>query len=251
MDFTWRIFSAFLCAVSITAHAQNCASDRAGEGARIAYVYDGDTVKLNDDRRVRLIGIDTPEISHNGAPSQPFAEQASHALSKLLAANPRVRLRLDADHRDKYYRLLAHLFLQDGRSVEAWLLERGLGTVLVIPPNVWNLTCYQAAERRARSAHLGIWSLPSYQPADTGQLTAGIQGFRLVKGRVVRVGKSRKSIWLNLTGNVALRIDREDLRYFQDQNLEQMEGRQVIARGWLYPRKQGWTMRIRHPAALE
>lgn len=169
----------------------------------------------------------------------------------MLATSPNLRLRLDAELHDKYRRLLAHLYLDNGASVEAILLEKGLATALVIPPNIWNLACYQAAEQRARAAHLGIWALPAYQPVDAAVLPTKVEGFRIIKGRVERVGQSRKSIWLNLNGNVSLRIDRADLSYFKEYDLERMKNRQVLARGWLHPQKLGLVMHIRHPVALE
>lgn len=217
----------------------------------ISQVYDGDTVKLSDGRKLRLIGIDAPEIGQGKRPPQALAITATQALRKLLATSPNLRLRFDAELKDKYRRQLAHLYLQNGTSVEATLLEQGLATALTVPPNTWNLTCYQAAEQRARSARRGIWALSAYQPVDTAALPARAEGFRLIKGRVERVGKSRKSIWLNLDGNVSLRIDREDLPYFKGYDLEQMKNRRVLARGWLHPQKRGSMMRIRHPAALE
>jgi endonuclease YncB( thermonuclease family) len=239
------------CAAPLAAYGQSCAPDRTDEQVQVGQVYDGDTVKLRDGRKLRLIGIDTPEIGQGNRPAQPLAVTATQTLRKLLATSPNLGLRHDAEPEDRYQRLLAHLYLQNGISVEATLLEKGLATVLTVPPNIWNLACYQAAEQRARNARRGIWSLPAYQPVDASILPAKVDGFRLVKGRVVRVSKSRKSIWLNLDGNVSLRIDRADLPYFKGYDLDRMANRQVVARGWLHPQPRGSMMRIRHPAALE
>jgi micrococcal nuclease len=51
---------------------------------------------------------------------------------------------------------------------------------------------------------------------------------------VARVGQSQCCIWLDLEGNVALRVDREDLDYFARQNFYALQGKQITARGWLY-----------------
>ncbi|MCK4951670.1 MAG: nuclease, partial [Gammaproteobacteria bacterium] len=77
------------------------------------------------------------------------------------------------------------------------------------------------------------------------------RGFRLIRGKVVRIGHSKKSVWLNLTGKMALRIDRKDLSYFQQMNPETLIGKTIISRGWLYSYKGELRMQIRHPAALE
>ena len=49
----------------------------------------------------------------------------------------------------------------------------------------------QDVEQRARAAHLGIWALPAYQPVDAAVLPTKVEGFRIIKGRVERVGQSR------------------------------------------------------------
>lgn len=246
-----HMFAVLLCALCWGAPAEGCSPDRIDEQVRVDHIYDGDTVKLIDGRRLRLIGIDTPEIGRDGEPSEPFAKEAHEALRELLKGNETLHLRLGKERKDRYGRLLAHLFLEDNTSVEAWLLEQGLARWLMVPPNDWNLACYQAAEQRARSRKLGIWSLPNHQVVTSGALPAKARGFHLIKGRVLFVGESRHAIWLNLPGDVGLRIDRDDLSYFRDQKLERMEGQFITARGWLQPRERGFTMDIRHPAALE
>ncbi len=232
--------------------APQCPPDRIDAQARVKHVLDGDTIELDDGRRLRLIGLNTPEIGHDGAPSEPFAIEARDHLQRLLAGHGnRIALRYDRERTDNYQRTLAHLFLADGTSITAELLEQGLGAVLVVPPNVWNAPCYQQAERRAQARQQGIWALPSYQPVRSDTLRPYARGFRVVKGRVERIGGNAKSIWLHLTGPLALRIDREDLPYFDSFRPDMLQGRTVVARGWLYTQKDGLRMQVRHPAALE
>lgn len=232
-------------------YAADCPADRTDERSRVAFVHDGDTLRLDDGRSVRLIGLDTPEVGHDGTPAQPFAEQARTALEKLLAADPYIRLRYDAERQDRYQRTLAHVYLDDGRSVAALLIEQGLAAALVVPPDLWNIECYRAAERRARTGRRGIWALPAYQPVASTALASDAQGFHLIHGRVTRVGGSRKSVWLTLEGGLSLRIERDDLHYFSTPP-EQLRGRTVIVRGWPHPGRDGGpVIRLRHPAALE
>ncbi|MDO9371209.1 MAG: thermonuclease family protein [Gammaproteobacteria bacterium] len=251
-----RLFRPLLIALALLAAAPaggdtHCPADRTDERIRVDFVYDGDTIRLDDGRSVRLIGLDTPEIGHDGAPTQPFAEQARTALEKLLIDHPYVRLRYDAERQDRYRRTLAHVYLDDGRSVAALLIEQGLATTLVVPPDLWNIDCYRAAEQRAQTGRRGIWTLPAYQPVTSTALATGAQGFHLVRGRVTRVGGSRKSVRLTLEGGVSLRIERDDLHYFSTPP-EQLHGRTVIVRGWPHPGAEGApVIRIRHPAALE
>lgn len=228
-----------------------CGPDRLDQQVRVSRVHDGDTIKLQDGPSLRLIGINAPELGRGGAPPEALALDARAALQNLLAGSPTLALRFDRERRDRYGRLLAHLFLPDGRSVAAHLLEQGLAVQLPVPPNVWNLACYQEAERKARAARRGLWSRAEYQPLASTAVPAAARGFHLIQGRVERVGHSAKSVWLNLEGGVALRIARNDLNYFADLPLERLENQVIVARGWIYAGKRGPTMRIRHPAALE
>lgn len=240
--------------------AADCAPDRIDERAEVAHVHDGDTLRLADGRSVRLIGINAPELPRRGEPGtpEPHAEAARDALRGLLAAGDEVALRYDEERIDRYGRWLAHLYLPrllpQGGSIQARLLEDGHALAIAVPPNLWNLACYRAAEGRARAAAAGIWSLPGYRPADASRLGPGADGFRIVRGRVRAVGDSRGSRWLDLEGGVSLRILKEDLAYFRDFPFEGLAGREVLARGWLSPRQDGRggaVMRLRHPAALE
>ena len=81
---------------------------------RVSKVVDGDTLRLQDGRRVRLIGINTPELSHYGRPVEPFAVQAQRRLQALVAANDGyVGLQVGSQAKDHYgiacFRKLLHL----------------------------------------------------------------------------------------------------------------------------------------------
>jgi len=221
------------------------------EYVRVAYVYDGDTVRLQDGRKVRFVGINAPELAHDGHPAEPLAQAARQALKALLAANPRVGLRFGAQHFDHYHRVLAHLFTDKGRSIHAWLLEQGFAASIAIPPNLWHQACYQQAERLARQEKRGIWALPYYLPLSAKRLDGRVRGFHLISGRVRKLSRSRKSIWLKLDDGVDLRIARQDLQYFERQNFERYVGQRVEARGWLHPYRNRTVLRIRYPFALQ
>lgn len=229
-----------------------CAPDHIDQQVRVTHVIDGDTVLLSDGRHLRFVGVNTPELLHNGAPPQPYGIEARNQLRQLLSAHNNVlNLRFDAERRDRYNRVLAHAFLADGSSLSAWLESQGLGTVLVVPPNVWNSNCYLAAEQTAREAQRGIWELPAYRVVEAAQLPANARDYHLVAGRVRHVGSSRNAIWLDLEGGVALRIERADLHYFSERHWQDLLGKRVLARGWLHREQNELRMNIRHPSALQ
>jgi len=234
------------------AAALPCAADRVDERATVRKVFDGDTVELADGRHVRFVGINAPEVAHEGKPAEPFAEEARVALENALKKDHTVLLRYDAERFDVHQRTLAHLYLSDRSSIEAMLLEQGLAFWIAIPPGLHDAECYRAREQHARSAKRGIWSNAYYAPMDAQHVGPGADGFHVVKGRVVRVGQSKNTIWLNLAPHMALRIAREDMQYFTAYKPESLRGRDVVARGWITPFKNGdFVMRVRHPDALE
>lgn len=243
--FLGLLFSATLWAVPL------CPADHIDERVKVGKIVDGDTVKLEDGRKVRFIGINAPEIGHDGKPSEPFAHKARQAVSQLLADNPVIGLRYGQEHLDRYGRLLAHPYLNDGRSINALLLDDGLAAHIVVPPNSWNYRCYGEVESSARLSEKGIWQTRRFRPQSSRTLPVSTRGFHLVRGRVERIGKSRKSLWLNLEGEIALRIPRNSLENFSEHQLQSLVGRRVVARGWVNYHKKKLVITIRHPASLE
>lgn len=251
----WRSLGVFLgvCVLlSAGVRAQVCSTARVDAKGQVVKVYDGDTVRLADGRRLRLIGLDTPELGYGGIPDQPLAQDAAQALSTLLEQHDsQVLMRYDAERRDEYGRWLVHLYLPNKTSITAHLLRSGLATWLTVPPDTYNLDCYQRAEASARAANVGIWRLPEYQIIDSTNLASNARGFHRVRSVVTRIGQSQCCVWLDLEGDVALRVDRDDLGNFPGYDFYGFEGEQVTARGWLYERNGELRMQIRHPAAIE
>jgi endonuclease YncB( thermonuclease family) len=98
-------------------------------------VLDGDTIdvghpdpkarKYQAYTRIRMWGIDTPEISHFGKPAMYYGYEATEFARKLMAGK-KVRLELVAgDTRDKFGRLLAYVYLPDGRLYNSQAVREG------------------------------------------------------------------------------------------------------------------------------
>ena len=132
-------------------------------GGRVVRVVDGDTIKvdLGDGRpeSVRYIGVDTPETVKPNTPVQCFGKAAS-AYNERLVEGESVRLRYDAERRDRYGRLLAYVYRRrDGLFVNEALVRGGYATTLTIPPNVAHADQFRSLERRARARGRGLWSV--------------------------------------------------------------------------------------------
>lgn len=217
----------------------------------VRFVIDGDTVVLARRGKVRLIGIDTPELGHDGAVDQPFARRARDFLMALLRQqHGQIFLVYDQQRRDHYHRLLAHLFLPDGTSVEARILARGLATPLTIPPNLGFLDCYRVLSQEAIDTGTGIWSLPQYRVMPVTALTGNERGYHRIRGTITHIGHSRTSVWLDMGRRLGLRIVKTDLKYFANLKLEAFMGRTVEARGMIYRQNGQLRIRIWHPVNI-
>ena len=128
---------------------------------RVVRVIDGDTIEARLDGRredVRYIGIDTPESVKPGTPVQCFAKRAS-AYNERLVDGEKVRLVLDAEHRDRYGRLLAYVYrARDGLFVNAALVRGGYAVPLTIAPNVAHADQFRRLAAKARRKGRGLWS---------------------------------------------------------------------------------------------
>jgi micrococcal nuclease len=120
----------------------------------VTKVTDGDTIRLGQLGPVRLIGIDTPEVYGQ---AECFGREASDFAKRLLPLGTRVRYRVGVDERDRYERLLAYVWLPDGRMLNRVMVERGYAQVLTIPPDVDFADVFRAGARAARQAGLGLW----------------------------------------------------------------------------------------------
>jgi endonuclease YncB( thermonuclease family) len=259
---------ALVCIVSTPALAVDCPADRIDETSSVSRVIDGDTLRLKDGRLIRFIGINTPELGRDGRPDEPQAVEAKHFLESVLQGptsknaiagkTMRVGLRYGSERKDRYGRTLAHVYTSTGESVEARLLSAGMAAYIVVTPNVWNGQCYRAAENQARKHLKGVWS-NIYRPLPAAEVPRDARGFRVISGKVVQVGESKRSVWLNFTRStaagqhegVAVRISRKELHYFTDMDPRQLEGKQIVVRGWVYPYKNQTVLPLHHPLALE
>lgn len=143
------VFSlAVLCLCCAPLHAQE---------SRAGWVPDGDTLHLEDGRKVRLIGIDAPEMGRDGAPEQYFARESRDFLRRLVQ-NQILRVET-ADHdRDRYNRHLATVYSADARMINAELVEQGYAFFYPHPHQDKDLQrTLLEAQTRAIFGRKGFW----------------------------------------------------------------------------------------------
>lgn len=129
----------------------------------VTKVTDGDTLRVRmnggGEEKVRLIGIDTPEVHGRGGLRECFGQEASAELARLVPPGTTVRLVVDAEPRDRYSRLLAYVYrVEDDLHVNLEMAKRGFAAPLTIPPNVAFADDFVEAAAAARDHGVGLWS---------------------------------------------------------------------------------------------
>jgi micrococcal nuclease len=135
----------------------------------VTRAVDGDTLVLETGERVRLIGIDTPEMhesaklyrdaqrSHNDIAVIQAMGRRSYKFTRHLVEGKRVSLEFDVEKRDRYKRLLAYVYLLDGTFVNAEIVKEGYASLMTYPPNVKYVDLFLRLYQEARQNKKGLW----------------------------------------------------------------------------------------------
>ncbi len=132
-----------------------------GELSKVTRVIDGDTIEVEGGKRVRLIGIDTPEINRTGE-TGCFGKEAADYAAKLLDGQM-VKMEKDVSEVDRYNRLLRYIYLGD-IMVNDKLVRDGYAKVYTYPPDVKYKDKFLESEKYARENNLGLWSKCTSSP---------------------------------------------------------------------------------------
>jgi micrococcal nuclease len=148
-------FAYALLSLALTAGPLACtprASAVQGPDCIVSKVVDGDTFHCQDGRKVRLIGIDSPERLQG-----PFGARSRGALLGLLQSGAPVRLERDVAATDQYGRVLAYAWLGTSLLNEA-MVRGGWAVLYTVPPNVKYADRLRRAQNEARAGGAGLWA---------------------------------------------------------------------------------------------
>lgn len=224
-------------------------ADPAGP-VRVASVIDGDTLALDDGRRIRLVGIQALEIDRTDQRlTDPLAFAARDALIDLVAGQE-ITLAYSENPRDRFGRVLAHVFLADGTWVQQALLDAGLVHVYSFADNRVAVPQLLGFERAARAARRGLWQ--TRQAIDHRVAGAAVGSYAWVEGTVAATAVVRGRGFLNFGENFrtdfTISVSPGDLSLFG--SLGDYRGRRVRVRGWLQS-FNGPMIEVTHPEQIE
>ena len=129
------------------------------------YVYDGDTLQLQARQpgtyvtstakvRVRLIGIDSPEVHPE---TECFGKQATDRMRELTPTGSQVWVAPDQDSWDRYGRRLFFVWTASGQLINYDLVAEGYAEAIRVRPNVTLWPLLQEAATKAKDAKRGLW----------------------------------------------------------------------------------------------
>lgn len=245
---------------SVSLADSSCTLSKSFSSHKVTEVFDGDTVRLANRKKLRFIGINTPETekkSHNRiVKAEPYADAARNALKALLAKyDYKIQIVKGKSAQDKYGRLLAHVFVNNSINVQAYLLKQGLAFYMPVGPNNQFQSCYRNSQRYARQSNKGIWSSNYYQAINATSISDNTStGFRIVHGKIQSVKVTRNTIWINFQGNqLAARISAHDRSNFNLAQINALRNKQVTISGYLLKHKRpnrhygNFIILLKHP----
>jgi endonuclease YncB( thermonuclease family) len=221
------IAAAFLLGSRITAFASPCQFESQGEG-RVAAIVDARSVRLDDGREIRLMGIETTAAT-------------KQAVTALLVGRD-VSLRNTDDTPDRYGRQGALVFIGESvTSVQAALLAQGDAIVSAEITDKDCAAALMASEAEARRQKKGNWAAPSAikNAESPDDILAGIGRFMVVEGKVLSVRQAGAMTYLNFgrnwTHGFAATISKRTLPAFENAGitLKSLENRRIRVRGWV------------------
>lgn len=124
----------------------------------VTKVIDGDTIAVDikgEEKRVRYIGIDTPETGKSARPAECYGKEATDRNRELVEGK-RVRLEKDVSETDKYGRLLRYVYVGD-EFINKKLVEDGFADVVTYPPDVKYAEVFKTAKRLSKEEGRGLW----------------------------------------------------------------------------------------------
>jgi endonuclease YncB( thermonuclease family) len=222
--------------------------------APIVRVEHNDVLILKDGRALHLEGIRVPRAAQDRAP-QALDDQAYDALN-ALAKNRDLVARAVWPKEDRYDRIRAQVFTDDGTWLQNEMLRRGLARVDIAPDRG---ECYRDlydAEGQARAAHLGLWSSPAYTIRTPDTVKADVGTFQLVVGRVLstdlRDGRAYLNFGTDWKTDFTVTISPDDMKTFRRMGVDPLDyqGKLVRVRGmvqWL----NGPEIEVGNPKQIE
>jgi len=262
----WRKLSAAVLAIAVAGFltpiaAQGACDLKDAGNATIVEILNTESLLLEDGRAIRLVGALAPQTETRWARAMGLEEKVVDALQAQILGKE-VRLRIGERERDRYGRLLTHVYVESGGD-EIWvqdaMISAGMAMAYSFADNRSCVRRLQKAEAKAREAGAGLWDQGVFRvrdAADLESMNALGYSFQIVEGRVRDVADRSGRVYLNFgedwRTDFTATIAPSDRDSFEGSKiaLTDLEGRNVRVRGWLKQRN-GPMIEVSHPEQIE
>jgi len=236
-----------LCLLPSASQAGTLSIISHGRWVQVGRIYDGDTFQTRNGEKIRLLGINTPEIAHASSPAQTMGKEATEALRKLISGQV-VRLAFDKQRRDIYERTLAQVYLRNGDWVNAKMVELGMAHVYTFTPNLRWAGELTIREQQARREKRGIWNTRRFRMLKADKVKpANLGQFRVVSGKVDKIGRKGHSFRMQ---GLKISVPRK-YRAFFPKHLPVRPGDSVVVHGVIRAASSGLYLALHSPFDLE
>lgn len=234
--------------------ATGCAGSVEIGDAHIMRVEHNGVLVMNDGRALHLEGIRLPNAAQDHAP-QAITDKAFAELENL-AHGRELNAYTVYPKEDRYDRVRAQIFTQDGIWVQTELLKKGLARVDIAPDRG---ECYRdlyAAEAEARKAGLGLWADPAYAFRSPDAVATDAGTFQVVVGRVISTAAVDGKIYLNFgqdwRHDFTVMVSADDVKTFKNMGVDPLnyEGKLIRVRG-LVQSLSGPAIAVGNPKQIE
>lgn len=250
--YSCHILTRLTVLISCFALLSACEAKPRYQYEQVKWIYDGDTLQLKDGRKIRVIGIDAPELAHYKKKAEPLGAKATEQLrQRLNESNNNVRLEFDDAAKDRYKRTLAHVFFTDGSNLSTWLLQKGLANTMIFPPNIRYASDYKKVQQSAQEKQLGIWKLKNFQLFTPKSLSQSHTGFTRLQGKIKKVQHRRNVLFLELDNKIFIKIGQRYIKYFDTYHPKQLLHQQITVSGDLKKYQGKRTITVRHPLQID
>ncbi|MBX2839145.1 MAG: thermonuclease family protein [Gammaproteobacteria bacterium] len=225
-----------------------CLKNATREAVKIASITDGDTVVLQDQRKVRIIGVNTPELNAQKPWSRALARRAANAVERWLEKQSSVYLVSGIDPFDHHQRSLAHLMGSSDQLLSEHLLQQGLAAASPVHPNTRCADHLAKQERDSRTAGSGVWRKENpWFVIDTTLNKRQHRGFRIVQAKLVNISNTKKKYTLVLQSGLRVNIRKS---IYQSLEVVPKTGETIEVRGWVSFRSKQPSISLHHATNL-
>lgn len=220
----------------------------------VARVIDPVSFELSGGDELRLEGLGPPRAPSGHEGAWPLLEETTADVSALLGAGAISYAPTDAP--DRYGRIIAQAWLEDGRWLNGELAARGWARVETTADQRRCAVQALALEAQARANRRGMWRLSAYEVREALEAAAFTNDFQIVVGRIVAADQVRGRIYLNFgedwRTDFTVTIAPRDVSRFADTGLDPLSwaGREIRVRGWL-EFYNGPMIEVSHPEQIE